>query len=76
MSPNLNWLMGSWAAVDLGPKRTGWDETSDMCLACEELEAWASWFDWRTGEDGVLKTPLAEAEGSGLSKSSMLRIGG
>lgn len=45
-----------------------------MWRGWEELEACASWFDFRTGEDGVLKTPLPE-EDAGLSVSSMLRMG-
>lgn len=46
-----------------------------MCLGCEELEAWASWLDCRTGDDGVLKTCFLEPDAGGPSISSILRTG-
>lgn len=47
-----------------------------MCLGWEVLEACASLFDINTGEFGVLKTCFdEEADGGGLSMSSMLRTG-
>lgn len=76
MSVNLNCAVGSCMAADLGPKPTGWDDTSDMCRGCEVLEACASLLVVKTGEDGVLNTCFVEgADVGGLSISSMLRTG-
>lgn len=80
MSENWYSDVRSRLASARGPKPTGRAAASDICLGCEELEAWASLLCDSTGEEGVLKTCFLVValvlEVAGLSISSILLMGG